>query len=482
MHGISRQYRPRLEALETRLTPANNPNLVVPVFNSLPGAPATIYLDFTGHFDATWNVFTNIDTPPFDRDGNTNAFSAAELADIQTIARNVAEDYAPFRINVTTVQPASFAPGVALRIAIGGDGAWLGAQAGGVALLDTFATGAGGIGGNTPTCFKFAALFGPNAKAIADGCSHEAGHMFGLNHQSEYSSALVKTNEYYAGLNNGTAPIMGVSYVATRSLWWNGTSSTSASVFQNDMTVIAKAANGFGFRADDHGNAPSTATVLPGKGAASVKVNQNGLIGQEGDSDWFRFSARPGPVTFTADVPNPNNNLDVRLELRNSAGAIIASADPGGSFDATISANISKGGTYFLVVAGHGVISPGTANNHGIDVGTYQLTGSFTPLIEAVEIYNPVRWRRNRSTGILSGMVTVTPSFSLNGPFTLSIKLPHPSVEWASSQGTRSGNTVRLDFNKNLATNKPFRFVVQLRNPRHHDLGTFFKGLIIGMV
>src|SRR5262249_25565354 len=71
-------FRPLLERLEDRLVLSNNPNLIVPVYNSLPGAKATLYLDFNGDFTLSWGGYLNIDTPAYDTDGDPNTFSATE--------------------------------------------------------------------------------------------------------------------------------------------------------------------------------------------------------------------------------------------------------------------------------------------------------------------------------------------------------------------------------------------------------------------
>ena len=42
-------------------------------------------------------------------------------ADIRKVWETVAEDYAPFNVNVTTVEPPSFADGVAVRVVIAGN-------------------------------------------------------------------------------------------------------------------------------------------------------------------------------------------------------------------------------------------------------------------------------------------------------------------------------------------------------------------------
>jgi hypothetical protein len=82
------------------------PLSAIPVLNSLPGAAATLYLDFNGNYDAKWGGYSNITTPVFDKDGGATTFSDAELTAINDIWQRVSEDYAPFKINVTTVEPA----------------------------------------------------------------------------------------------------------------------------------------------------------------------------------------------------------------------------------------------------------------------------------------------------------------------------------------------------------------------------------------
>ena len=58
--------RPRtrlgLERLEDRVVPSGD----IPALHSNPGAPAALYLDFDGHFEASWLGYSNITTPVFD--------------------------------------------------------------------------------------------------------------------------------------------------------------------------------------------------------------------------------------------------------------------------------------------------------------------------------------------------------------------------------------------------------------------------------
>ena len=72
---------------------------------SRPGAKKLAYLDFDGHLTSgtLWNK--SVETLAFDRDGNLTGFSNAELREIVAIWRAVAEDYAPFDIDITTGGP-----------------------------------------------------------------------------------------------------------------------------------------------------------------------------------------------------------------------------------------------------------------------------------------------------------------------------------------------------------------------------------------
>ena len=347
------------DALMGGLAAAFSPLTSIPALNSLAGATASLYLDFNGHFDSVWGAHRNITTPAFDQDGDVTTFSDGELTTIRNIWAQVSEDFAPFKINVTTVEPASFGNGVAMRVAIGGDGNWLGGEAGGVGYIDSFTNSV------VNTVYVFPKqLANGYFKYVAEATSHEVGHGFGLEHQSLFSSTGTLQQEYYSGAG-GIAPIMGNSYSTTRGLWWNGTNGDR--VRQDDMSVIARAANGFGYRADDYGNSVATAKAFA---AVDGRVSASGIIHQTTDVDYFSFATGAGQVSFTVSVPAGINNLDTRLELRSATGTVIASAAPTTSFGASITRSLAAG-TYYVVVASQG--------KYG-EVGQYTVSGTIVPV------------------------------------------------------------------------------------------------------
>lgn len=309
-----------------------------PVLNSNLGAAATLFLDFDGHFEATWGSYSNITTPAFDLDGNASSFSLSEQARIVEIWHRVSEDFAPFNINVTTVNPGSFANGQALRVAIGGSSYdWLGAGAGGVAYIDTFTNSI------VNTVYVFPAQLGNGwAKYVAEATSHEAGHAFGLLHQSSWSGNT-KTEEYNPG-GGGWAPIMGNSYAQELSTWHDGRSSTGAT--QTDLTILTSVYNGFGYRADDHGNSNANATLLPAMGPV---IQGSGIITQVTDTDVFSFDAGAGTLDVTVNGASVGTNLNIRLDLYDNAGQLVASSNPGNALNASITTNLTAGRHYLHV-------------------------------------------------------------------------------------------------------------------------------------
>jgi hypothetical protein len=383
-----RGFRPWLEGLEARWAPhgghggsllpvfsppldssGSSPNPTtaptqpaanaVPILESNPGAGTRLYLDFNGHFEASWGDFHDISIPAYDTDGNPSTFSQAEQENITTIWRYVGEDFAPFNINVTTVEPASFDASADLRVAIGGDGAWTGSVEGGIAYTGLFSNPA-----IPNVVFVFPdALGGGNPRFVAESISHESGHAFGLDHQSLYDDAGNLLEEYNPG-NADHAPIMGDPYNSRRGVWWHGPTDESPNDMQDDMAVIAAAV---GWRADDVGDGPFQGTPLT---VNNTFVGGAGIIGKMSDVDAWEFSTDDGAVMFQVSVPAGINNLDAKVQLVDADGNVVVPwQDPEGSYNALLVTTVTSG-TYWLMVGSHGAYG---------DVGQYLISGVVVP-------------------------------------------------------------------------------------------------------
>jgi hypothetical protein len=338
-------------------------DLTVPEYNSNTGAPVTVYLDFDGDVTPTWGTYHPNTTPAYSTDTDVNDFSGAELINIQKIWSGVAEKFSPFKINVTTAAaPATLPDNGAVRVVIGGSSlTWVGVPAGGIASI-------GGFYNTSPnTTFVFPAQLGNGlAKPVAEACSHESGHAFGLQHQSTFDANGAKTAEYNPG-TSAKAPIMGNSYLPTRGMWWNGLNSIGNG--QDDLSFLTSTGfnrPGLLYRDDDHGNTIATATTLAAD--ASYGINLTGIIAQTSDVDMFAFTTPGGIASLRADVAPDAPMLDLKFTLQRSNGQMLANMDTS-SLGEIINTQLDPG-TYYL-----GVLSKGLYG----DIGQYIISGNLVP-------------------------------------------------------------------------------------------------------
>jgi hypothetical protein len=346
--------------------------LVVPEYNSLPDAHAQLYLDFGGTtFQGTWAGRTPGTIPAYDTNDDPGSFSVAELRNIREIFLRVAEKYSPFNINVTTVDPGNRNNKETAHLIIGGDGAWYSTQpVGGVALRSGFTSSSS----NTAWVFPDH-LSGGNPKTVAEASAHEAGHLFGLGHQSTFVQQTDGTwNETQEYSTNGNdlyrRPIMGSSYSSARGLWWLGQSVQPPASPQDDLSILSNATNGFGYRADDHGNTVASATALTTDITGRV-VSTGGIISTITDADLFSFTTgAPGPASFWLSLAEFGTMLDATLRLFTADGTLLETADTNNLPEAMSRSLLP--GDYLLGVYGRG--------NYG-DLGQYTLHGQLTPVL-----------------------------------------------------------------------------------------------------
>ncbi len=248
------------------IVPASDPETFsIPALSSHPGAPVALFLDFDGHFQSGGVIGGKefVTTPRFSFDDNPFRMSEKEQKDIQHIWATVAEDFAPFNINVTTVDPSGQLPAAKImRVAIGGVDFVEGENARGRARLNVFSNDSPNVVYVFPldkeTVFSNGLHKPRTAHELGGAVSHEVGHAFGLEHQSRWGVAGFSPVEERhggdgpVGMPSVRAPIMGNHTNGQRAVWWTGLDHLGR--IQNDMATLARDANGFGYRWDDHAN------------------------------------------------------------------------------------------------------------------------------------------------------------------------------------------------------------------------------------
>ncbi len=401
----------------------NQTDLLNNVFtlHSRPGSQRKLYLDFNGHVTqgTAWNDsyrLASITHPAFDTDGVPGTFSTAERLAILGIWQRVKEDFAPFDIDVTTEEPlvdqmtrSSAADATfGVRIVITRDftpGTSEGAcQCGGFAYV--------GVYSSTSEFYKPGFVFfnnlGSNEKFIAEAVTHEAGHTMGLSHDGKGSLG------YYEGQGTGTAtgwaPIMGVGYYKPLTQWSKG-EYTGANNTEDDFMVMQN--NGVRFAPDEHGNTIATATALtPTLTNGLNRFTASGVIQGPTDIDFFRITAGAGALTVTVTPDTYDPNLDAVVTLFNASGTQLAVVNPVDALNATLSFNVTAGGTYYLAVRGTGNGNPATTGYSAYgSIGSYSVVATASAL--TVQTQPPVaRLTANPAQGTAPLTVTFSAATS----------------------------------------------------------------------
>ena len=395
------------EPASTSVAPSSSPtNALLPAsetfrLHSRAGTSKVIYLDFDGHTTSgtSWNTgFTSgasFTTPPYDSDGTPGSFSSTELTAIQRIWQRVAEDYAPWDVDVTTEDPGVEAlrkstttdSAFGVRICVGGSSYdWFGSGAGGVAYVGSYNWST-----DTPG-FVFPAQLGNGAeKYTAEAISHEAGHTLGLHHDGTNAGSA-----YYAGHGNW-APIMGVGYYKDIVQWSRG-EYPDANNTEDDTSIINRY---LPLRQDTNGGSISTATTLSGD-----SISASGIIEQSGDVDLFKIDTGAGPISLAASAASPSGNVDLQLALYNGSGSLITFADQAG-LSATLDATVTAG-TYYVGITGVGAGDTATGYSNYGSIGQFSLTGTLIPQTTAQQPPVAVADSSAPTTGVAPLAVTFT--------------------------------------------------------------------------
>jgi hypothetical protein len=339
----------------------------VPQHESLPGATAVIYLDMDGEnvSNTLWNE-DSLETIP--AEGIESDLTPEQMT---TIWQRVKEDFAPFKVNVTTREDVYLAanPGQRIRCIITPTSEWFG-YAGGVAYPDSFTWE-----GDTP-CWVFIDNLAYYPDYIAEAVSHEVGHSLGLEHDG-LSEAL----EYYTGHGAGEtswAPIMGVGYYATLVQWSKGEYFGSNNT-EDDLAIITGEINGFGYRTDEVGNSKSNATPLtvndPPLPVNGATLSASGIIETREDVDVFSFTTSGGGAWFKVEGDDTSQNLDIEFTIYDSSGQPVVTVNPDRKTDGSASLTLAAG-TYYIHVSGvgRGVPTESGYSDYG-SLGQYTILG-----------------------------------------------------------------------------------------------------------
>jgi Metallo-peptidase family M12B Reprolysin-like len=353
--------------------------------HSRPGSSRVIYVDFDGQTlaNTAWNGKTGgaCYADPYDSDGVPTAFSQTELAAIAGVWARVAEDYAPFDVDVTTVDPGASAITrssqsdsrygtrvvVTRSVSMCPNGKTLYASVcsggcGGIAYVGVFDQT------SNHAYYQPALVFqngvGSGQKNVAEAAAHEAGHNLGLSHDGTATSA------YYSG-HGSWAPIMGVGYYKAITQWSKG-EYAGANQTQDDLAVIQS--NGARTIRDD----------FPENRPAALDVTSPvaGIITTRTDVDVFSVTVtQQSTITVTATPAASSPNLDIALTPGGFGGGVTVnprsgstSGDVATDMDASISATVPPG-TYTVRVDGGGA-----APVDSVDTGysDYASLGAYT--------------------------------------------------------------------------------------------------------
>ncbi len=366
--------------------------------HSKPDALKTIFLNFQGATLSADEHFLpplldsdemSIDVAPFSIDADP-AFSDAERRLVQEIWQRVAEDFAPFDVDVTTEQPAlerisrasaeDQVYGMDVLFALLVE-SWNIPGSAGFGMPGAFSANSPGADSMKPSLVFYTADV-INARTLADSATREVGITLGLRTDVQGCNG-----EPYAGQGdsevNGWAPIMGeLSERPLRQFDKGeyadpGICGEGAVPPQDDFIVMQGA--GLLLRADEAGNTTGTASWLPvtssaGRSAASF----GGVIASADDTDVFYLDAGAGVLDITVEPAPLGPNADLELTLRNSAGNVVQVNKPIQNLGAAINVSVGAPGRYFLEVKGGGEGDPLLTgySNYG-SVGGYELAGSF---------------------------------------------------------------------------------------------------------
>lgn len=364
----------------------SNPSATRKIYLNFEGSSlqGTVYNDFFVQQSINIPAF-NFETPSTSNPAVLPGLTNAEVERIQRIFQRVAEDFAPFDVDVTTENPGAAGldqesagdTSYGFQVLIGGRSLGL--------IRDTETPtlprpdglrnfGQFGVtDANVGIVFASSQELTNQEKPVAEAISKVVGFSLGLDTRGTISPPA--TNYAGAGTGDtGWAPIMGNGALRNLTQWSQGEYEFSDNSIDDLATITS---NGLPFRADDRGNAFNAATPIntPSPGGA---ISLGGIISTRTDQDVFRVLLVNGAYNLTATPAERGPNLDIRMDLLDSSGTVIATSNPIDSLSASLSGVITTPGFYYIRIDGVGRAA--TAGNPGYSdygsLGQYTITGT----------------------------------------------------------------------------------------------------------
>jgi hypothetical protein len=368
--------------------------------HSRRGADKIIFVDFDGGTvaETAWNKDTGVKswkTLPYDTDGKPKSFSAAEVNAMASIWHRIAEDYAPFDVDVTTEDPGKTRAKVVWVLVTDSQPRSKqplpAADSSSVAYMNVF--GFSHTAYYSPALVYYNNLTSPDV--IAEASSHSVGHILGLSHDGKAGTGKGKLS---------WSPIMGLNHPNHVTQWSKGDYRGALNT-QNDIGILIGA---LGSRGDDHDDSrfdKGTPLVVDNKGVIKVSTpetdpkNQRpenkGLIEDKDDVDVFAFKAGAGVLDITVTPAwqafnqgyHRGANLDVHIAIYDESGKKVAEHNPSDETNSRLKKRI-KPGSYKLEVQG---VGNNSYSSYG-SIGQYYISGSIPPAgRQTTALAKPVR-------------------------------------------------------------------------------------------
>ena len=408
--------------------------------NSRPSADTTIYLDFDGQTvdDGYWNDVdgTPIVADPYSRESRNNintTISDYEREGIVEVWERVAEDFAPWDVNVTTEDPgiealrktSSSDAEFGMRVIITPSYDWYSANRyGGVAGLYTF-----GRSADVPSWVFSSNLGNGHPKSVAEAASHEVGHTLGLRHDGvttvDPDTGAEETLGYYVG-HGDWAPIMGVGYYRTVTQWSKG-EYAGATQQQDDLTMI----DSYLARRDESGASASGA--LGTEDSEMIHVITDG-----GDTERHTLTINGFPATIEVEKVDAEGNLLAEMTVRGPSGDVIATVAPGDESFWSLSTTLPAGsptGTYTVDVRS---IGWGTVDN---GFSAYASMGEYVLAIDVPVSDTPTTTTVPPTTTTPTTSTTVPQTSTTIPSTTTSTTVPPTSTTTTSTTTTSTTTT-----------------------------------------